>query len=26
LRGPGFMLARCEAADAAVPHRPYASR
>jgi hypothetical protein len=26
MRGSGFMPARCEAADAAVPHRPYASR
>jgi len=25
-RGSGFMLPRCEAADAAVPHRPYAWR
>jgi hypothetical protein len=26
LRGPGFMLPRCGAAAAAVPHRPYAWR
>ena len=25
-RGSGFMLPRCEPADAAVPHRPYAWR
>jgi hypothetical protein len=25
-RGAGFMLPRCERADAAVPHRPYAWR
>jgi hypothetical protein len=25
-RGAGFMLPRCEAAHAAVPHRPYAWR